>query len=98
MPLAARLPSSWPSGQGFAVRRTCPRPAIRPYPLQYSGTWTDRSGETLHIRPIRPEDETLLVDFHRTLSEQAIYQRYFENLGLDRLTSHHMLSRVCCID
>ena len=75
-----------------------PRPAIRPYPLQYSGTWTDRTGETLHIRPIRPEDETLLVDFHRTLSEQSIYQRYFENLGLDRRIAHERLIRVCFTD
>ncbi len=35
-----------------------PRPAIRPYPLQYSGTWTARDGSDYAIRPIRPEDET----------------------------------------
>ena len=75
-----------------------PRPAIRPYPLQYAGTWTDRTGELFHIRPIRPEDETLLVDFHRTLSEQSIYQRYFENLGLDRRIAHERLIRVCFTD
>ena len=75
-----------------------PRPAIRPYPLQYSGSWTDRVGATFAIRPIRPEDETLLVAFHRTLSEQSIYQRYFENLGLDQRIAHERLIRVCFSD
>ena len=75
-----------------------PRPAIRPYPLQYKGFWTDRTGESLCIRPIRPEDETLLVEFHRTLSEQSIYQRYFENLGLDQRIAHDRLVRVCFTD
>jgi acetyltransferase len=75
-----------------------PRPAIRPYPLQYRGSWADRTGETLSIRPIRPEDETLVVEFHRTLSEQTIYQRYFENLGLDRRIAHERLIRVCFTD
>jgi acetyltransferase len=75
-----------------------PRPAIRPYPLQYSGLWTARDGEPFCIRPIRPEDETLLVDFHRTLSEQSIYLRYFENLRLDQRIAHERLIRVCFTD
>ncbi len=75
-----------------------PRPAIRPYPIGYRGPWTDQTGERFCIRPIRPEDETLLVDFHRTLSEQSIYQRYFENLGLDRRIAHSRLIRVCFSD
>lgn len=75
-----------------------PRPAIRPYPLQYSGLWTARDGMPFCIRPIRPEDETLLVAFHRTLSEKSIYQRYFENLRLDQRIAHERLIRVCFTD
>lgn len=75
-----------------------PRPAIRPYPLAYRGTWADRTGAAWTIRPIRPEDETLLVAFHRTLSERSIYQRYFEDLGLDRRIAHERLIRVCFTD
>jgi acetyltransferase len=75
-----------------------PRAAIRPYPLQYSGLWTGRDGEPFCIRPIRPEDETLLVAFHRTLSEQSIYLRYFENLRLDQRIAHERLIRVCFTD
>ncbi|MGZ3397139.1 MAG: acetate--CoA ligase family protein, partial [Isosphaeraceae bacterium] len=49
--------------------RACdlPRPAIRPYPSQYITTWTDEDGTQVVIRPIRPEDEPLLVKFHGTL-------------------------------
>ncbi|MFO1540658.1 MAG: GNAT family N-acetyltransferase [Chloroflexota bacterium] len=75
-----------------------PRPAIRPYPLAYRGTWTDRRGEAWTIRPIRPEDERLLVAFHRTLSERSIYQRWFADLGLDRRIAHERLIRVCFTD
>ena len=60
-----------------------PRPAIRPYPLRYVGRWTSPDGEAFLIRPIRPEDESLIVAFHRTLSAETVYQRYFANLGYD---------------
>ena len=45
-----------------------PRLAIRPYPRKYVSTWTCPDGHELTIRPIRPEDEPLMVDFHRSLS------------------------------
>ncbi len=49
-----------------------PRPAIRPYPAQYGTPWTARDGSTLLLRPIRPEDEPMLVAFHGTLSERTV--------------------------
>ena len=58
-----------------------PKPAIRPYPLAYVGRWTSPQGAAFVIRPIRPEDESLIVAFHRTLSAETVYQRYFANLG-----------------
>ena len=48
-----------------------PRPAIRPYPSQYITAWTAKNGHKLLLRPIRPEDEPLLVKFHGTLSEHV---------------------------
>jgi acetyltransferase len=45
-----------------------PRPAIRPYPAQYVARWTLKNKKDVLIRPIRPEDEPLLVKFHQTLS------------------------------
>jgi acetyltransferase len=75
-----------------------PKPAIRPYPLRYVGRWTSPDGEGFLIRPIRPEDESLIVAFHRTLSAETVYQRYFANLGYDERVAHDRLVRVCFTD
>jgi acetyltransferase len=50
------------------------------------------------IRPIRPEDEPLLVTFHETLSEQSVYMRYFAPMKLQQRTAHERLSKICFID
>jgi acetyltransferase len=75
-----------------------PRPAIRPYPTHFSSTATMKDGAKVLIRPIRPEDEPLLVRFHETLSERTVYLRYLEHLKLDQRTAHSRLARVCFID
>jgi acetyltransferase len=75
-----------------------PRPAIRPYPSQYVSGFTTPSGEELTIRPIRPEDEPLMVRFHETLSDETVYARYFRYLLLTQRTSHERLTRICFID
>jgi acetyltransferase len=49
----------------------------------------------LKLRPIRLDDESKMIEFHRCLSPQSIYLRYFGYLGLDRRTSHERLIRVC---
>ncbi len=72
-----------------------PRTAIRPYPTQYVQPWRFDDGVEVTIRPIRPEDERLMVAFHAKLSEQSIYQRYFHLMTLDQRTSHERLVRVC---
>jgi acetyltransferase len=75
-----------------------PHPAIRPYPAQYVGRWTTPTGEALTIRPIRPEDEPLMVRFHETLSDETVYARYFRYLKLNQRTAHERLTRICFID
>jgi acetyltransferase len=50
---------------------------------------------TLKLRPIRLDDEKEMIVFHRNISEESIYMRYFEYLGLDRRTSHERLVRIC---
>jgi acetyltransferase len=50
------------------------------------------------IRPIRPEDEPLMVKFHQTLSDRSVYLRYFAPLKLDLRIAHARLSRICFID
>jgi len=75
-----------------------PRPAIRPYPVQYVSSWTMKNGQNVTIRPIRAEDEPLMVKFHEGLSDRSIYLRYFQRVKLSKRTSHQRLSRVCFLD
>jgi acetyltransferase len=75
-----------------------PRLAIRPYPTQYVAPWTARDGSSFLIRPIRPEDEPLMVRFHAELTEETVYSRYFQVLGLSQRTAHERLTRVCFND
>jgi acetyltransferase len=75
-----------------------PRLAIRPYPTQYLSSWKLKDGTPVTIRPIRPEDEPLLVAFHKTLSEESVYRRYFNQLKLDQRIAHERLTRICFND
>ena len=75
-----------------------PRSAIRPYPAQYVSGWTMNDGEEVMIRPIRPEDELLMIEFHKKLSERSVYLRYFQPLKLTQRTAHERLTRICFID
>jgi acetyltransferase len=72
-----------------------PTPAIRPYPLQYVWSWTTKDGNQATIRPIRPEDEPLMVKFHETLSDRSVYLRYFCSMSLSRRVAHERLLRIC---
>ena len=75
-----------------------PTPAIRPYPAQYSMRWELDDSSPVTIRPIRPEDEPLMVQFHETLSEQSIYLRYFHLIKLSQRTAHERMTRICFVD
>ena len=75
-----------------------PEPAIRPYPEQYSRPWKFENGEEILIRPIRPEDEPLMVRFHGKLSERSVYLRYFHMMNLEERVSHQRLVQICFID
>lgn len=75
-----------------------PRPAIRPYPTQYVSQWQSNDGTSFTLRPIRPDDESLLVDFHHQLSETSVYMRFFLPLKLDFRVSHERLFTKCFID
>lgn len=75
-----------------------PRPAIRPYPTQYVRPWTLRNGTPVTLRPIRPEDEPLMVTFHETLSARSVYLRWLHMLNLSRRVAHEEMIRMCFID
>jgi acetyltransferase len=75
-----------------------PKSAIRPYPEKYVSEWKMKDGKVVTIRPIRPEDEPIMTDFHTKLSERTVYLRYFQPLKLSQRTAHERLTRICFND
>lgn len=75
-----------------------PKLAIRPYPAQYSGTWTTPGGVLITIRPILPEDEPYLAKFHTTLSDKTVFMRYLQPMMLTDRVMHDRLARLCHCD
>ncbi|MGF1478262.1 MAG: bifunctional acetate--CoA ligase family protein/GNAT family N-acetyltransferase [Cyanophyceae cyanobacterium] len=75
-----------------------PGVAVRPYPAHYIKPWTLNDGTRVTIRPIRPEDEPLIVNFHQSLSEESVYFRYFHLIKLQARVAHERLTRICFID
>jgi len=75
-----------------------PRPAIRPYPIEYVWPWTMKDGNTVTIRPIRAEDESQMVEFHGALSDATVYLRYFQVQRLESRVAHERLTRRCFLD
>ena len=75
-----------------------PKPAIRPYPSQYVWERKMKDGRTVQLRPIRPEDEPLMVKFHAMLSERTVYLRYFHMEHLSARVAHERLLQKCFID
>jgi acetyltransferase len=79
-------------------KENLPRPAIRPYPTQYIDQTETKTGTKVTFRPIRPEDEPLVVRFHETLSERTVFLRYLQAMQLSERVAHERLSRLCFID
>jgi acetyltransferase len=79
-------------------KQDLPKLPIRPYPTRYVETWTMKDGNPVLIRPIRPEDEPLIVKFHQTLSERTVYLRYLHMMKLSQRVAHERLIRICFID
>ncbi len=73
-----------------------PKPlAIRPYPEHLACDEILRDGTSVHIRPVRPEDERLYGDFFERLSADDIRLRLFMPL---KELSHAFLARLTQID
>lgn len=75
-----------------------PKLAIRPYPIQYVGTWEAKDRTKVTVRPILPEDEALLVKFHHGLSEQSVLMRYLKPMMLQERVMHERLARLSHVD
>lgn len=83
---------------GAAANDRLTHPSVHAYSPKYVSSWRMKSGEEILFRPIRPEDEPLMVEFHKTLSEQSVYLRYRRAENLRMRVAHERLIRRCCID
>jgi acyl-CoA hydrolase/GNAT superfamily N-acetyltransferase len=57
-----------------------PPPGAAAYPQDLETTFTLIGGETVQVRPIKPTDDDLWLEFFYSLSEDAIYHRFFQPL------------------
>ncbi len=62
------------------------------YPKQYIASFCLRDGREVVVRPIRPEDEPLIVALHAEHSPRTIRMRFF---GMVKTLSHDSLIRLC---
>ncbi|MBP1206197.1 acetyltransferase [Duganella sp. 1411] len=69
--------------------------AILPYPSDYTQEWPMRGGGQYTLRPVQPDDASMLQDLVRGLSEKSRYYRFASSL---RELSVPMLARYTLID
>jgi len=69
--------------------------AIRPYPNEWEQTLHYGDGEECFVRPIRPEDELLVKEFFKYVTEQDSRLRFFNVI---RNPEHSFLARLTQLD
>ena len=72
-----------------------PHLVIMPYPTKYVTPWKLRDGIEVILRPIRPEDEPIELEFIRGLSTETSRFRFFQII---KDLPHEALVRFCNID
>ncbi len=68
---------------------------ISPYPKRYESTWKLRDGQPILFRPIKPEDEPLLLEMLKGCSEESIQKGVSQEISDSPL---NLSSRCCNID
>ncbi|MFA5904749.1 MAG: GNAT family N-acetyltransferase [Desulfobacula sp.] len=68
---------------------------ISPYPAHQEKNAFTKNGLPLHLRPVKPEDAPMFVDFIKTLSDTSIYYRFFRHI---RRFSPQQIHRFTAID
>ena len=95
----AKIPATWTETSPIEnVSPTADRydhMAIHPYPSHLITTWVVPDGTKVTIRPIRPEDADLEVEFMEALSPET---RYFRFMNTIRELPPAMITRLTQID
>jgi acetyltransferase len=68
---------------------------VSPYPKKYEILWLLKNGQEVLLRPIKPEDEPMWLEWFQSLSEESIRYRFFQML---KDTPHEVRVRYCNID
>ena len=76
-------------------KETNPRFSIRPYPQQWEKSKKLKNGKTVLLRPIKPEDEELLISFIQKSDPEDVRQRLFHSV---RSLSHETAALLTQID
>jgi acetyltransferase len=74
---------------------TYPHLVIMPYPTKWVTPWRTKDGTEVTLRPIRPEDEPMELEFIRGLSSESSRFRFFQII---KDLPHEALVRFCNID
>jgi acetyltransferase len=77
------------------IAEAYPHLVIMPYPTKYVTPWRLKDGTEVILRPIRPEDEPIELEFIRGLSTETRRFRFFQII---RDLPHEALVRFCNID
>ncbi len=92
--LDARIAVGAPKAKGL-VRGGHPRFAIRPYPTEWERNLLTESGFACKVRPVRPEDEQLFLDFFKRVNPDDVRQRFFAPI---KEFTHAFIARLTQID
>jgi len=68
---------------------------VNPYPTRYEDYYRPRNGQEVLLRPIKPEDEPLLLEMFQNLTKETKRYRFFQAIGG---TPHEIIGRYCNID
>lgn len=72
-----------------------PPPGAGVYPHDTETTFTASNGETVLVRPIKPTDDDLWLEFFYSLSEDSVYHRFFRAV---RRMPRREVSRFVVVD
>ena len=68
-------------------------PVRQEYPDHLEKTYALRNGQDVLLRPIKPDDESLMKEFFYSLSDKSFYQRFFTHqLAMPSSTLQHMVN------
>ncbi|PSC04571.1 GNAT family N-acetyltransferase [Alsobacter soli] len=72
-----------------------PRFAIKPYPTEWEREMTLKGGLQVLVRPVRPEDEPLYVEFFKKVTPEDLRLRFFAKV---KDFSHAFIARLTQLD